>query len=160
MTGKHDYPANRFRKKFIVMPDYGCWNWIAGKTQDGYGRFRVGPKSVMMAHRYAWELQRGKVPEGMQVLHKCDNPSCVNPEHLFLGTQNDNIQDMVSKGRQRGVVSEKQHLAKLDWIKAYEIKWLAATGFSNAHLAKEYGVTRSNIKQIKTNKTWVMECHD
>ena len=96
----------------------------------------------------------------MQVLHKCDNPSCVNPEHLFLGTQIDNIKDMISKDRQKGVRSEKQWKAKLNTEKAYEIKWLSAVGYSSSYLAKEYGVTRSNIKFIRSNKTWQMECHD
>ena len=78
----------------------GCWLWLLSKA-FGYGNFKVNGKTKR-AHRVAWEEFNGPIPEGMNVCHTCDNPSCVNPEHLFLGTQYDNLQDMKQKGRGRG----------------------------------------------------------
>src|SRR5258708_7787002 len=89
--------------KYIKRGENDCWLWCAGKTHDGYGRFNYRNKNNkskhIMAHRFMWELINGAIPEGLLVLHSCDNPSCVNPKHLFLGTHVDNMQDMVSKGR-------------------------------------------------------------
>ena len=75
-----------------------CWNWKAHKTPRGYGGICVNGKK-QRAHRVAWTLERGEIPDGIFVLHECDNPSCVRPSHLFLGTQKDNMRDMIKKGR-------------------------------------------------------------
>jgi len=82
----------------------GCWLWTAALNPDGYGRFvvQMSPQKVRGAHRVAWELMNGAIPNGLSVLHQCDTPACVNPEHLFLGTQQDNVADMVAKGRWNG----------------------------------------------------------
>lgn len=84
-----------------VKPVGSCWKFQGAKTAKGYGRFFVKPK-VILAHRHAFALAYGAIPEGMHVCHKCDNPSCVRPDHLFAGTRSDNMQDMHSKGRYRG----------------------------------------------------------
>ena len=98
--------AERFWSK--VRKTEGCWEWAAGRITDprgksGYGNFYIGAKDgkkiEAVAHRVAWELTNGAIPEGLKVLHECDNPGCVRPDHLFLGTQKDNIADMISKGR-------------------------------------------------------------
>lgn len=88
-----------------LRPD-DCWIWTAGKS-NGYGIFRVGDNKTISAHRYSYILHNGKEPGSLFVCHRCDNPSCVNPDHLFLGTQGDNIQDMIDKGRFRHAVGEK-----------------------------------------------------
>lgn len=102
--GTIDDPTLTFEQRFWgkVLKTDGCWLWMAGKDQDGYGKFSVGPRSIArpkLAHRIAWELTNGEVSESIFVLHRCDNPSCVRPDHLFLGTHQDNMDDMVAKGR-------------------------------------------------------------
>lgn len=86
-----------------VVKQEGCWEWSAAKDRGGYGIFRLSPTiSRVKAHRFAWELQNGEIPEGMFVCHHCDNPECTNPDHLFLGTPKDNMDDKLRKGRWRG----------------------------------------------------------
>lgn len=105
----------RFESKFDKGD--GCWVWKAHKNKNGYGQFGVmleGRNGYMVnryAHRVSWMLYRGEIPEGLCVCHSCDNPSCVNPDHLFLGTRKDNTQDMINKGRHlegNRMVSEKR----------------------------------------------------
>jgi hypothetical protein len=91
----------KFEARFIPEPMSGCWIWTAGCNGDGYGCIYDLDGRACSAHRVAWELFSGPIPEGIEVLHHCDNRPCVNWQHLFLGTQLDNIVDMVSKGRQR-----------------------------------------------------------
>jgi hypothetical protein len=88
--------ADRYWAKVEKGPD--CWNWTGAKS-SGYGDFYIGGRGLL-AHRVAWTMENGEIPTGLLVLHRCDNPSCVNPEHLFAGTYQDNADDMVSKGRQ------------------------------------------------------------
>ena len=91
----------RFMSKILPEPNSGCWLWMAAVNFHGYGRFNMGKKrgGIMKSHRVAWEIYRGRIPEGLHVLHKCDIPACVNPDHLFLGTHTDNMQDMTLKGK-------------------------------------------------------------
>lgn len=101
-------PAERFWMKVDKDGPGGCWVWRAGtfKARMGYGKFQAGTSRAtaqpVYAHRYSWELAHGPVPEGMWVLHRCDNPPCVRPDHLFLGDDATNKADMMSKGRQKG----------------------------------------------------------
>lgn len=88
---------NNFISK--AMPNGDCLIWIAARNKEGYGRFQYQGK-LWMAHRLAWTIKFGKIPDGLHVLHKCDNPPCINTDHLFLGSNADNILDKVSKGRQ------------------------------------------------------------
>lgn len=88
----------RFESKFIPVTESGCWLWLRGINAKGYGQFGRKHGSDQ-AHRVAWELYRGQIPDGMNVCHSCDVRCCVNPDHLFLGTQKDNMQDCMKKGR-------------------------------------------------------------
>jgi len=85
-----------------------CWEWTANKLKQRYGRFSIGKKHIL-AHRFSYELHYGKIPDGLDVLHTCDNPPCVNPNHLYLGTQQDNANDMVAKNRQAKGIFQGTH---------------------------------------------------
>lgn len=110
---------SRFEEK-IIKPEekYSlteCWIWAAGKRgNNGYGGFRIDRNTIKLAHNISYELYVKPIPQGMKVLHKCDNPLCVNPQHLFLGTQLDNIKDRDMKGRQRN----KSSVKKLGYVSA------------------------------------------
>ena len=97
---------SRFEEKYVKQD---CWFWVAGKRgNNNYGGFRVSKEKIMLAHNVSYELYVEPIPKGMRVLHTCDNPLCVNPSHLFLGTQQDNIKDRDMKGRQRNKSSVKK----------------------------------------------------
>jgi HNH endonuclease len=89
-------PLERFEAKYMPEPNSGCWLWMGSIRGQGYAQTGVGER---YAHRFSYEHYKGKIPEGMRVLHKCDTPTCVNPDHLFLGTAKDNTHDALKKGR-------------------------------------------------------------
>lgn len=137
----------------------GCREWRLGVDGSGYGRYRFR-RRMESVHRLSWEIKNGPIPLGMQVLHRCDNPPCLNIEHLFLGTQKENIADMNAKNRQRGARGAKNASAKLNPEKVFEIRWLNTSGWTWRQLADEYGVDKATIGRIVSHKTWTMECHD
>jgi predicted DNA-binding protein (UPF0251 family) len=111
------------------------------------------------AHRVSWGLHNGPIPEGMWVLHRCDNPSCVNPTHLFLGTQADNVADMISKGRQAtpeqtAHIGEKNGRARLTPDQVRTIRTLVAGGVSETEAARRYGVGQTTVSYIVLRKSW------
>jgi hypothetical protein len=129
-----------------VKQSENCWEWTAGIINKGYGRFRVGEK-LYLAHRYSWELHSGlPLSDDICVLHKCDNPLCVNPEHLFLGTQADNSADRNAKKRNHTILSETDVIS----IRALYF-W---SGFSQKDISKEYNVSVSTICHITKGTTW------
>lgn len=130
-----------------------CWEWIASKNPDGYGNIWID-KKCQKAHRVSWVLHCGSIPENMHVLHTCDNPSCVNPKHLWLGTHQDNMRDRGQKGRNGFVEGESCHLSKLTENQVLEIRRLKKGGKSNTFLSKQFGVTSTNIAEIVNGKTW------
>lgn len=143
-------PVERFWK-FVQKSD-GCWLWIGGKTQDGYGQMNREGRNAR-ANRYSWELHFGGIPSGLHVLHKCDNPSCVRPEHLFLGTDADNSADCRRKGRHAH--GERNGSAKLTEILAAQIRVEYSNGgTSHGKLAAKYGISRGAMQQLLERKTW------
>lgn len=132
----------------------GCWNWIGAKAGNGYGNI-VNKTYQGYAHRLFFALYKGKIPAGMLVCHTCDNRSCVNPEHLFLGTHNDNTQDMMKKGRFNPPVGERMARVKLNANEVLKIREKYKSGqYTQSVLADVYGVSRSNISFIITGKKW------
>jgi hypothetical protein len=99
LAGRPDSLEERFWSKVRRGTKFECWEWQAARNDDGYGLCRGGSRSIEGAHRVSWRLANGEIPEGQQILHRCDNRACVNPAHLFLGSQQDNIADMLAKGR-------------------------------------------------------------
>ena len=132
-------------------PD-ACWQWTAYRTELGYGRFAAGWTSY--AHREAARLAFGDFDPSLEVCHTCDNPSCCNPTHLFLGTHKENFQDASRKGRLGNNAGERHGNAKLNWAKVDAIRARFAAGESQQSLAAAFGVTQPNIWLIVNGKAW------
>lgn len=148
-----------------------CIEWSGNQNENGYGRF-IFRRRARLAHRAAWELFRGDIPAGLCVLHKCDNPICVNPEHLFLGDRGDNARDMAAKGRQWLQVSPERRAetlccpperrargsghgnSKLDEAGVLEIRIKSSQGQSGKSLALEYNCSTSLITPIIRGQSW------
>jgi len=141
---------DRFEDKIFYSP-CGCWFWVGAMDKDGYGLIRSSSK-LLKAHRVSWELNIGLIPDGMQVLHQCDNPLCVSPHHLFLGTHDDNMTDRQMKGRQ--VKGSSHPRAKLDSVSISIIKEAYQAGFSQVRIAKYFGVHGSMASRIVGGKSW------
>jgi hypothetical protein len=122
----------------------GCWEWTGTRGEKGYGRLTADGRTVQ-AHRLAWELTNGPIPAGLHVLHRCDNPPCVRPEHLFLGSNLDNIADRHAKGRNARNRGPACGHAKLTAADVVAIRAAAAQGASNRWLAGRYGVAHQTI---------------
>jgi len=138
--------AIRFFDK--VRLGYACWHWTAQTDRDGYGMVKMNGKPVR-AHRWSYEYFHGDIPEGLCVLHACDNPPCTNPKHLFIGSHQDNMTDMMRKGR--STAGEASASSKLTEADVHKIRASKAT---QQALADEYGVDRSIISRIMTRKMW------
>jgi hypothetical protein len=134
----------------IVVQENGCWEWQKIALCDRYGNIWAYGKREK-AHRFAYSLYKGEIPKGLNVLHTCDNTKCVNPAHLFIGTQKDNIDDMYKKGRDNNVYGERVHTAKLNVENVISIRKDTRSG---AVIAKEYGVSSVLICAIKRRAVW------
>jgi hypothetical protein len=140
----------RFFEFVHPEPNSGCWLWDGHLNEHGYGKFGYKGQNGL-AHRASYDMHVEPVPEGLWVLHKCDVPCCVNPEHLFLGTQQDNIDDMHAKKRERHPIGMAHGRAKLT---EDDVRAIRADIRSQAQLSKLYGVTKTNIYSIKRRETW------
>ena len=130
-----------------------CWNWTNGKDEKGYGKFWFIDDTIG-AHRFSWYLANGKIQlDASHICHKCDNPSCVNPNHLFAGTCIDNVLDMMIKGRM--LIGEKCGASKLSEEEVCQIRILYAMGNTTSRkLGKQFNVGKSTILRILRGKTW------
>lgn len=147
-----------FLKKINKNSKNSCWNWKGYINPSGYGEFFCSKKNKhIRAHRLSYSLFKGEIPEGMFVCHTCDNPSCVNPDHLWVGTPKDNVQDMIKKGRgskpplHREEDQHKSKLTKKDVLKIIEIYY---KGMSQNKISKIYKVNVSTINIIFRKKSW------
>jgi hypothetical protein len=102
-------PEDRFKEKYLINNETGCWDWQNATNNIGYGMFRWDRHTMRLAHRASYEIHVGSIPKGLCVCHKCDNPKCVNPEHLWLGTKRQSYDDMMSKGRHVPGMLGKKH---------------------------------------------------
>lgn len=140
--------GTRFWSKVDKSGD--CWVWTAGKTTGGYGVFDLDGSS-QYAHRVSYENHYGRVPAGLLVCHTCDVRLCVNPLHLFAGTEQDNMDDMRAKGRSRAVSGEQHYASKLV---SEEVRAIRASTLPVAELAQQYGVSKSAVYKIIRNQSW------
>lgn len=138
------------RLKYLSVVDFntGCHNWRGGLNLTGYGVLSYKHEK-WLAHRLSFTLAYGSIPDNLYICHKCDNPKCINPEHLFLGSQKDNLTDMTSKGR--AAVGSDYHRSNLT---DEDVKAIKADTRKQLVIAKEYGVSRTNISAIKTGRAW------
>jgi hypothetical protein len=141
----------RIEAKVLRIPEAGCWVWMGSTQVRGYGEL-ISNKRKYLAHRASYEAFVGEIPKGMYVCHACDNVACVNPNHLFLGTQKQNLQDMASKGR--STWGAKNPMAKLTEEQVKEIKQGFAVGKTDTELAKQFNMSRQGINNIRNNKLW------
>jgi hypothetical protein len=143
----------RFWSKVKKRRGHHCWLWIGGKNSKGYGRISRGErgKGFWHAHRLSWTLHFGPVPKGLEVCHECDNPSCVRPDHLFLGTKSQNMQDSIQKGR--FPLGERHHNARLSNGDVQRIRSHWPT-ISMQQLADQYKVSIGAIHDVVHRITW------
>lgn len=148
-------PKELFFRHVLKLPgSNACWYWVGAiHPVTGYGLFGYEGRT-QRAHRVIWILTSGAIPDGLWVLHKCDNRRCVNPAHLFLGTQQDNTDDMVAKGRVAKQVGETNGFAKLTSSDVLEIRAAYAKNYTPTELAKTYGCNRKTISLIVHRQTW------
>lgn len=151
-------PSVRFWRKVDKSGgDDACWTWTAGVDRRGYGKFRINDDAKdTLAHRFSYELHFGPFDADLCVCHSCDNPPCVNPSHLFLGTRADNNADMVAKGRHANghLSGERSPTAKLTDAQAREIRVIYETGLTQREIADKFGVSRSTISNVVLWKNW------
>lgn len=151
------YGGARLAKRFWdkVHKTDGCWEWTASLDRYGYGKFSSEQGQWQRAHRISWQLTHGYIPPKTCVLHRCDNPKCVNPEHLFLGTHADNMRDMYAKDRRRARRGESHGMARLSQVQVDAIRNLDANGnWTLLELATRFGVSQSTIWSVVNGKTW------
>lgn len=147
----------RFIPLIRIDDSSGCWNWVGAEKAKGYGAFRLNGR-CRLAHTASWELFIGKIASGMMVCHKCDNRRCVNPDHLFIGTAKDNLED--ARAKMRWVPNKTPRwktpyrnttLSKADVI---NVRARRAMGESGASIARSFGVHRDTINKIIRGVTW------
>ena len=139
-------PSVRFQR-FLDKKDSGCWEWT-GATFNGYGKFQVATKKSVSAHRYAYELANGPIPEGLFICHKCDNPPCCNPDHLFAGTPQENMDDMVSKDRSTHGRSWHRKLNPDD------VRAIRKDARLSREIAADYNIAQPTVSLIKSRQIW------
>lgn len=152
------YPVGRYWDRIVRRVRFGgyadCWEWVGSRTGQGYGKLQVRGDGTWTAHRLMYIIMWGPVPSDILVCHKCDNPPCVNPHHLFLGTHQDNTDDMKRKGRHRSDprTGELNYRAKLTEA---QVRLMRSThGVTQGRLAEMFGVSRTQVSRILNGTRW------
>lgn len=147
-------PIERWFARVSINTDSNCWELPLSERIGSEMKYPIlmEGRKAHRAHRLAYEHYKGEIPDGMCVLHRCDNPACSNPDHLFLGTRTENMADKVRKDRQQK--GSKVHLAKLDESLIPKIRALRDNGMSQSNIAALFGVHQSQISRILNNKRW------
>lgn len=147
-------PKVRFMNKVVVSD--GCWEWTGTKNNQGYGMFMFASPKKIPASRAAWIIFNGQIGKYISVCHRCDNPGCVNPSHLFVGTHAQNMKDMRDKGRHKcvGHPGTKNGASKLNDEKVREIRRLGTNRTPHKDISRMFGVSCSNISHVLTRRTW------
>lgn len=137
------------------VDDNGCWVFYEARLPHGYGQIRISNSKTERVHRVSWKIHCGKIPEGINVLHNCDNPPCWNPDHLWLGTQLENVHDCIDKNRFRTSVGDDNPKCILNEIKVFEIRrLLAETNLTQVQIADRFFVTPATISDIHNRRSW------
>lgn len=143
----------RLDENYIPVPESGCWLWTASVLHFGYGGISVGGKT-MRAHRLSYQVYKGKIPNGLKVLHKCDTPLCINPDHLYLGTHEDNMRDMRIRNRTNGAKGEDHPDAKLTAKQAWYAYILGKSGIPSIKIATAYRVHPNIIRRVVSGESY------
>jgi len=146
-----DRIASFWSKVAITADDNKCWLWLGAAGIYGYKRWNGKQER---AHRIAWMLPDYVIPDGMEIMHSCDNPLCCNPKHLSVGTRKDNADDREQKGRGKQPKGEEHWNCKLTEVEAIQIRHRLANGEKRSQLAKEYGLHYNTVKEISQGKLW------
>lgn len=150
----HNDPPEVMRRKFydrvVASDEDSCWLWV-GAYANAYGQMPNGRRPTFYAHRASFLIHVGPIPEGMEVCHSCDNPSCVNPNHLFVGTHADNMRDMKEKGKRRGALQARAKLTDADIPRIREMR---SQGYRQEEIARHFGMSRTGIANILQGRTW------
>lgn len=143
----------RFWDKVPMREEGKCWLWHGAMLKGGYGQIKIAGTPVQ-AHRFAWSFVNGEIPEGMVIRHTCDNPSCVNPSHLLLGTHKDNVADKYARHRNHSQIGSDNNCSKLTEADVVEIKYRLSEGEKQKDVAKVFGITQCQVSNIATGKQW------
>lgn len=146
-------PRERLESKTVMIPFCTCHIFTGFRLKKGYGHIRYNG-SLVVAHRMSYELNVGKIPDGMIVCHSCDEPSCVNPDHLFIGTHKDNSDDKIRKGRAVHPSGKDSATSKLSETQVNEIRRIRLSGSTFKDISDLFGVHLSTIHRAATYKTW------
>jgi hypothetical protein len=144
----------RFEEKIRIDQSTKCYLWTASKNDAGYGRFRIMRNRWVLAHRWAYEHYVGPIAKGLKVCHTCDNPSCVNPDHLWLGTQGANMHDMRMKGRRKGITATKGSHHGMSKLTEEQVVSIYISSSPDRAIAEEYGVSYQRVRAIKRKVVW------
>lgn len=146
MAARKQVLAERLFGNCVPVPESGCWIWEGYLTKDGYGQITISDKGHR-THRVAWELVNGPIPHGMLVCHRCDTPTCINPNHLFIGSHSDNLRDAMNKGR-------KQPPPNPGKLTAEQVVEIRNASEKQSVIAKKYGIVQQMVSSIKLRQTW------